>query len=73
MLDWVGDAGTGKIFAREAAETMIVGGKPGMLAGEDQMRGNTDRRERMRQRSELDGFGTRTHNQLDTQSGKRSP
>jgi len=73
MLNRIGDAMARKPFARQPAQAMVGGGETGMLAGEDQVRGDPGGRERMGERGQLDGFRTRADNQLDTISGQRSP
>ena len=53
-----------------AAQAMLAQHQPGMLAGEDQGRRRTARRKRVRDRRELDRFGTCTDDKGDARAGQ---
>ena len=53
-----------------AAKAVLAEHEPGMLAGQDQRRGGTACRERMRDRSELDPFGTSADDESNARAGQ---
>ncbi len=73
MLDRVGDAGAIEPVAGQAAQAMMARAERGMLAGQQQARGDADRGQGVGQRCELDRFRTSTDDELDAVSGQRSP
>ena len=66
MQHRVGLAGAVEWSRRESFKTMVGQLQAGVLAGDEQPRGLAKGGQGLGNRTELDGFGTRSNNQRDT-------
>jgi len=69
----IGLAGAAERRGRKAVQVMIGELEPGMLTGDEQVRWFAESGEGMGNRTELDGFGTRSNNERNTRLAQLPP